>query len=75
MTVLSVESCFPFITFDDMHLMEDVMNVYMAEFLGISDLIHDFGGERYRIVIFDGHPIEGSIIHAEAQAAIWFLNK
>ena len=58
-----------------MHSMEGVMNVYTAEFLGVSDSIHDFGGERYRIAIFDGHPIEGSIIHAEAQAAIWFLNE
>ena len=75
MIILSVESCFLFITFDDMYLMKDVMNIYMTEFLDVSDSIYDFDDEWYRIVIFDGHPIEGSIIHAEMQAVIWFLNK
>jgi hypothetical protein len=73
MAISSAESRFPFLTFGDAHSMEGVSNVYTAKFLCVSDSIHDFGGERYGIAIFDGHPIEGSIIHTEAQAAVGFL--
>ena len=45
--------------------MKNIMNVYMSEFFCVSDLVHDFDDERYRILILDDHPIEHSIIYTE----------
>ena len=54
---------FSFIIFNDMHLIKDIINIYMIKFLDFSDLIHDFDDERYKIMIFDDHLIENSIIY------------
>jgi hypothetical protein len=50
--------------------MKDIMNIYMIEFLDISDSIHDLDDERYKIMIFDNHSIENSIIYIKMQISI-----
>jgi hypothetical protein len=73
--VSDAESCFVFVVFSNIYSMKDVMNVHVSEFLCVSDSIHDFGGEGYRIPIFDDHPVERLVIHTEAQTVIWFLDE
>ena len=74
-TISGAESCFVFIAFSNTHSMKGVTNVHTSELLCISDSVHDLGGEGYRIPIFDGHPVERSVIHTETQTTIWFLNE
>ena len=64
-----------FIIFDDIYLIEDIINIYITKFLDFSDSIHDFDDKRYRIMIFDDHSIESSIIYAKTQTIIEFLYK
>ena len=56
---------FSFIIFDDIYSMKDIINIYIIKFLDFFDSIHDFDDERYKIMIFDNHSIENSIIHAK----------
>ena len=65
MIIANAKYRLPFIAFDDIYSMKDIINIYMTKFLGFSDLIYDFDNKRYKIMIFDNHSIENSIIHAE----------
>ena len=70
MIIINMKYYFSFITFDDIYLMKDIINIFIIKFLDFSDSIHDFSGERYKITIFDDHSIESSIIHAKTQTII-----
>ena len=65
MIIINAKYCFLFIIFDDIYLIKDIINIYIIKFLDFSDSIHDFNDERYKIMIFDDHSIESSIIHAK----------
>ena len=60
-----MENCFIFIIIDNIYSIKDIMNIYMNEFLYISDSIHDLDNKEYRISIFDDYSVECSIIHTE----------
>ena len=63
MIIINIKYYFLFIIFNDIYLIKDIINIYIIKFLGFSDLIHDFDDKRYKIMIFDNHSIENSIIH------------
>ena len=65
MIIMNVKYCFLFIIFNHIHLIKDIINIYIIKFLDFSDSIHDFDDERYKIAIFNDHLIENSIIHAK----------
>ena len=56
---------FPFITFNNIYLIKNIINIYINKFLNISDLIHDFNDKRNEIIIFNNHSIKNLIIHAK----------
>ena len=63
MIIINMKYNFSFIIFNDIYSMKDIINIYITKFLDISDLIHDFDDKRYKIMIFDNHSIENSIIY------------
>ena len=63
MIIINIKYNFSFIIFNDIYSMKDIINIYITKFLDISDLIHDFDDKRYKIMIFDNHSIENSIIY------------
>ena len=65
MIIMNMKYYLLFIIFDNIYLMENIINIYIIKFLGFSDSIHDFSDKRYKITIFDNHSIKNSIIHAK----------
>ena len=63
MIIINMKYHFSFIIFNDIYSMKDIINIYIIKFLDFSDSIHDFDDERYKIMIFDNHSIENSIIY------------
>ena len=63
MIIINAKYYLSFIIFDNIYSIKDIINIYMIKFLDFSDLIHDFDDERYKIMIFDDHLIENSIIY------------
>ena len=62
---MSMKYYFLLIIFDDIYLIKDIINIYIIKFLDFSDSIHDFDDERYKIIIFNNHLIENSIINVK----------
>ena len=64
MIIMNAKYRLSLITFDDIYSMKDIINIYIIKFLDFFDSIYDFDDKRYKIMIFDNHSIENSIIHA-----------
>ena len=65
MIIMNMKYYLLFIIFNNLYSMENIINIYIIKFLGFFDLIYDFNNKRYKIIIFDDHSIENSIIHAK----------